>query len=160
MRKICLIVCISILLFSSLTAQSKTNWDRKNATYLDIGGWALWYSLNYEHRISLADNHRLGLGGGMMIIPPTKDVSLLAGLHVNYLLGKTHNLEIGITPSVFFGEEKEFLFSPRLGYRFESPGGFLFRVGLSPVSAMMSDPLGATKRGVIPWGYLSFGYTF
>ncbi|MHB9055874.1 MAG: hypothetical protein ACYC2P_06955 [Paludibacteraceae bacterium] len=160
MKRNLLIAFTAALLISNLTAQSKTDWNRKNATYFDIGGWAFWYSFNYEHRISLAYNHRLGLGGGMMLIPPTKDASLLAGLHVNYLLGKTHNLEIGITPSVFFGEEKEFLFSPRLGYRYEAPGGFLFRAGLSPVSAMMSDPSGNTKRGVIPWGYLSFGYTF
>ena len=124
MRKICLIVCISILLFSSLTAQSKTNWDRKNATYLDIGGWALWYSLNYEHRISLADNHRLGLGGGMMIIPPTKDASLLAGLHVNYLLGKTHNLEIGITHPCFLVKKKNFCFHPGLAIASNLPEDF------------------------------------
>ena len=141
MKKNCLIICISTFLFSSLTAQSKTDWNRKNATYIELGGWAFWYSLNYEHRISLADNHRLGLGGGLMLIPPTKDASLLAGLHLNYLLGKTHNLEIGITPSVFFGEEKEFYFSPRIGYRYEGPKGFLFRLGTSP-SVLTHDSSG------------------
>ena len=133
---------------------------RKNAIYLDLGGWALWYSLNFEHRISLADNHRLGLGGGLLLIPAA-DPSLLAGLSVNYLLGKTHNLEIGFTPSVFFEDgEKEFLFSPRLGYRYEAPGGFLVRIGLSPVSTTITDTWGEPKRNLIPWGYLSFGYTF
>jgi len=156
MKKNCLIICISTFLFSSLTAQSKTDWNRKNATYIELGGWAFWYSLNYEHRISLADNHRLGLGGGLMLIPPTKDASLLAGLHLNYLLGKTHNLEIGITPSVFFGEEKEFYFSPRIGYRYEGPKGFLFRLGTSP-SVLTHDSSGLS---MLSWAYLSFGYTF
>ena len=156
MKKNCLIICISTFLFSSLTAQSKTDWNRKNATYIELGGWAFWYSLNYEHRISLADNHRLGLGGGLMLIPPTKDASLLAGLHLNYLLGKTHNLEIGITPSVFFGEEKEFYFSPRIGYRYEGPKGFLFRLGTSP-SVLTHDSSGLS---MLSWSYLSFGYTF
>ena len=156
MKKNCLIICISTFLFSSLTAQSKTDWNRKNATYIELGGWAFWYSLNYEHRISLADNHRLGLGGGLMLIPPTKDASLLAGLHLNYLLGKTHNLEIGITPSVFFGEEKEFYFSPRIGYRYEGPKGFLFRLGTSP-SVLTHDSSGLS---MLSWAYLSFGYAF
>ncbi len=156
MKKNCLIICISTFLFSSLTAQSKTDWNRKNATYIELGGWAFWYSLNYEHRISLADNHRLGLGGGLMLIPPTKDASLLAGLHLNYLLGKTHNLEIGITPSVFFGEEKEFYFSPRIGYRYEGPKGFLFRLGTSP-SVLTHDSSGLS---MLSWAYLTFGYTF
>lgn len=156
MKKNCLIICISTFLFSSLTAQSKTDWNRKNATYIELGGWAFWYSLNYEHRISLADNHRLGLGGGLMLMPPTKDASLLAGLHLNYLLGKTHNLEIGITPSVFFGEEKEFYFSPRIGYRYEGPKGFLFRLGTSP-SVLTHDSSGLS---MLSWAYLTFGYTF
>lgn len=156
MKKNCLIICISTFLFSSLTAQSKTDWNRKNATYIELGGWAFWYSLNYEQRISLADNHRLGLGGGLMLIPPTKDASLLAGLHLNYLLGKTHNLEIGITPSVFFGEEKEFYFSPRIGYRYEGPKGFLFRLGTSP-SVLTHDSSGLS---MLSWAYLTFGYTF
>ena len=156
MKKNCLIICISTFLFSSLTAQSKTDWNRKNATYIELGGWAFWYSLNYEHRISLADNHRLGLGGGLMLIPPTKDASLLAGLHLNYLLGKTHNLEIGITPSVFFGEEKEFYFSPRIGYRYEGPKGFLFRLGISP-SMIKRESSGLS---MLMWAYLFFGYAF
>ena len=58
------------------------------------------------------------------------------------------------------GGEKEFLFSPRLGYRYEAPGGFLFRIGLSPVSTTITDTWGEPKRNLIPWGYLSFGYTF
>ena len=91
-----------------------------------------------------------------MLIPPTKDASLLAGLHLNYLLGKTHNLEIGITPSVFFGEEKEFYFSPRIGYRYEGPKGFLFRLGTSP-SVLTHDSSGLS---MLSWAYLSFGYTF
>lgn len=156
MKRTFLSFCILAVVFSSLTAQSKTDWNRKNATYIELGGWAFWYSLNYEHRISLADNHRLGLGGGLMLIPPTKDASLLAGLHLNYLLGKTHNLEIGITPSVFFGEEKEFYFSPRIGYRYEGPKGFLFRLGTSP-SVLTHDSSGLS---MLSWAYLSFGYTF
>lgn len=156
MKRTFLSFCILAVVFSSLTAQSKTDWNRKNATYIELGGWAFWYSLNYEHRISLADNHRLGLGGGLMLIPPTKDASLLAGLHLNYLLGKTHNLEIGITPSVFFGEEKEFYFSPRIGYRYEGPKGFLFRLGTSP-SVLTHDSSGLS---MLSWSYLSFGYTF
>ena len=133
---------------------------RKNAIYLDLGGWALWYSLNFEHRISLADNHRLGLGGGLLLIPAA-DTSLLAGLSVNFLLGKTHNLEIGFTPSVFFEDgEKEFVFSPLIGYRYESAKGLLFRIGLSPVSTMLPGIWGEPERGLIPWGYLSLGYAF
>ena len=138
-----------ILFVSIISAQSTENSVRKNAVHLDLGGWSFWYSLNYEHRISLAENHRLALGGGLSVMP------VLLGVSGNYLYGKTHNLEIGFTPS-YLVSLKEFYFSPRIGYRYEAPKGFLFRVGTSP-SFTRADTSGLI---MLSWGYLSFGYTF
>lgn len=138
-----------ILFVSIISAQSTENSVRKNAVHLDLGGWSFWYSLNYEHRISLAENRRLALGGGLSVMP------VLLGVSSNYLYGKTHNLEIGFTPS-YLVSLKEFYFSPRIGYRYEAPKGFLFRVGTSP-SFTRADTSGLI---MLSWCYLSFGYTF
>ena len=152
---------------------------RKNAIHFDLGGWGFLYSLNYEHRISLSDNQRLAIGDGVMFgtsvlkqikgqlllnigvgdmeKPPNDDLSYLIGLSANYLLGKTHNLEIGITQSVFINEgQTEFYFSPRIGYRVETPRGFLFRIGTSP--ALHTGEV--SNLSMYSWTYLSFGYTF
>jgi len=50
-----------------------------------------------------------------------------------------------------------------VGYRFRPrDGGFNFRVGASPLfgkglGLYAKDP---TAFGILPWGYLSFGWTF
>ena len=149
-------ILFALTLFTSIIlAQSTENIVKKNAVHLDLGGWSFWYSLNYEHRISLAENHRLALGGGISVLPPGKEPNVLLGVSSNYLYGKTHNLEIGFTPS-YLVSLKEFYFSPRIGYRYEAPKGFLFRVGTSP-SFTSADTSGLI---MLSWGYLSFGYTF
>lgn len=148
------IIFVFTLLTCFASAQSVENQVRKNAVHFDLGGWSFWYSLNYEHRISLAENHRLALGTGFSIMPPVEP-SVLLGVSANYLYGKKHNLEIGITPSYFFAE-KEFYLSPRIGYRYEAPKGFLFRFGTSP-SLFLNDDSGLS---MLSWGYLSFGYSF
>jgi len=184
MKKI--ILSLSLLLFIADFAFGQTekisvvnNSIRKNAIHLDVGGWGFLYSLNYEHRISLADNQRLALGDGVMLGTsvlgqlkdqllltfgvgdreklPDEDPSFLIGLSANYLLGKTHNLEIGITPSMFINEgQTEFYFSPRIGYRVETPRGFLFRIGTSP--ALHAGEV--SNLSMYSWTYLSFGYSF
>ncbi len=148
------LIFVFMLFVSLVSAQSLENQVRKNAVHFDLGGWSFWYSLNYEHRISFAENHRLALGAGVSVMPPVEP-SVLLGASANYLYGKKHNLEIGITPSYFFAEKK-FYFSPRIGYRYEAPKGFLFRIGSSP-SLSTKDEFGLS---MLSWGYISFGYSF
>ena len=153
-----LLVCFSSSILLSQTVVETS--AKKNSIYLDLGGYAVWYSLNYEHKISLATNHRFALGGGISIIPPDEDANFLIGASVNYLYGKVHNLEVGISPSYDL-TGKEFLFAPRIGYRYEAPKGFLFRIGLSPVYGnFFTNDASDNQKEFVPWGYISFGYSF
>lgn len=158
---------ITVLLFVCLAYTSAQNVEanqelRKNAVFLEAGGSALWYSLNYEHRLSLKTEHRLIFGGGVSWIPApfTKNGFIIGVLSAGYLYGDKHNLEIGGSAGNVF-TEKEFVGSFRIGYRYEGLKGFLFRVGFSPIFGKFN--LAGSEngsKGVLPWGYLSFGYAF
>lgn len=165
MKKIILSVAILLLALVQGTAQNvETNQKlRKNAVFLEVGGSALWYSLNYEHRLSLKIEHRLIFGGGVSWIPApfTKNGFIIGVLSAGYLYGDKHNLEIGGSAGNVF-TEKEFVGSFRIGYRYEGRKGFLFRVGFSPVYTKFVET-GLKEyngKGFIPWGYISAGYTF
>lgn len=141
------------------TQQNNNTFDRNNAVYLEIGGSGIWYSLNYEHRIPVQINQRLALGGGFSVIP-VDNSNFIGIVSVNYLIGRKNIFELGISPTYIF-TNSEFLMSARLGYRFESGKGFLFRAGFSPVYGQFS--LAGSEdgtKGILPWAYISFGYTF
>jgi len=109
--------------------------------YIELGGNALFYSLNYEHVLKTSKKYRLALRAGFGIEPQSRDTYY--PLELNYLRGKkTDFLEIGIgfTPSVAdwkeldFGGTKEKTFQGittfRIGYRYISPNQrFVFRLG-------------------------------
>ena len=130
--------------------------EQKHALYADIGGWAFWYSVNYEYLVSLSTKSRIGFGAGVSILPST----LTAGaLSANYLLGKTHNLELGVSVGSFIPDSK-LMFSARTGYRYSRNNGFLFRAGVSPNLLRITDGPYDYGQILLPWPYLSFGYSF
>lgn len=160
MKKSILLFFFLLVVSASLIAQQNNEiFDKKNAIYLEIGGSTIWYSLNYEHRIPVQVNQRLALGGGFSAIP-VDNSNFIGIVSVNYLIGQRNIFELGISPTYIF-TNSEFLMSARLGYRFESGKGFLFRAGFSPVYGQFS--LAGSEdgtKGILPWAYISFGYTF
>ncbi len=160
------IILISIIFFIGVINTSAQNNEtspivRKNAIFLEGGGSALWYSLNYEHRYILKPMHRITLGAGTSLLPLASDVSFIGFLSAGYLYGNTHSLEIGGSAGSVF-TEKEFVGSIRIGYRYEGPKGLLFRVGFSPVYTKFAETglKEYSGKGFVPWAYISLGYTF
>ena len=161
MKKIVLTSLLSIFAVIGIYAQeNRTNLlqERKNAVFLEAGGSAFWYSLNYEHRFMLKPMNRITLSTGVSLLP---DISFIGFLSAGYLYGNTHNLEIGGSAGNVF-TEKEFIGSVRIGYRYEGAKGLLFRVGFSPVYTKFAETgfKEYSGKGFLPWGYLSVGYTF
>ena len=144
---------------SLIAQQNNKTFDRKNAVYLEIGGSAVWYSLNYEYRIPFQINQRLALSGGLSVIP-VDNSNFIGTISANYLIGYKNIFELGISPAYIF-TNSELLMSARIGYRYESDKGFLFRAGFSPVYGqfILAGSEDGTK-GILPWGYISFGYAF
>lgn len=162
----------ALLLTVATTAYSQNSdlpsAERKNSLFLELGGSALWYSVNYERKISLAPFHRLTVGAGMSVMPPTKAPNVLGLASVNYLLGKKHNLEIGGSAGnmllmLFTASKRDaYILSCRLGYRYEGNSGFQFRAGLLPLIGPFKGvpDIDFTPTYYMPFAYVSFGYSF
>lgn len=128
MKKATLLFVFLLVVSTSVIAQQYNNtFDRKNAVYLEIGGSAVWYSLNYERRIPVKVSQRFALGGGFSVIP-VDNSNLIGTFSANYLIGHKNIFELGISPAYIF-TNSEFLMSARIGYRYENDKGFLFRAG-------------------------------
>ena len=139
----------------------------RNSIFLEILGNGLLYSLNYDHKIF---NHLSARIGGMYL-GVSEDISdervslLLVPLMANYLVGSgSSRLEIGAGLTLGsvggnidaaggdFDEGGIAAFTSTIGYRLQpTDGGFLFRIGFTPVF---------TGSGILPWAGLSLGGTF
>ncbi len=159
MKKLAFALAFLFLALAGFAQQHSESLGRKNAVYVELGGSSVWYSLNYEHRIPIQVNKRFALGGGVSVIP-VQNSNFIGIVSANYLSGHKNIFELGISPAYIF-TNSEFLISARIGYRYESSKGFLFRVGFSPVYGEFSlAGHGDGGKAVLPWGYLSFGYSF
>lgn len=130
---------------------------RHHSVFLELGGSAGLYSFNYEHKLALFENTKLALGSGFSFYRIGANVD---GTGTKY----TNMVEITPAVNLLFGR-KSHLFEAggsymahlqltmfRAGYRYQSSkSGFLFRAGLTPVLA---------GTDILPWGGLSFGYSF
>jgi hypothetical protein len=129
--------------------------DAKNTLYLELFGPGLLYSLNYEREIVDDVNLRIGFGGaawqgaGYFVLP--------LGATYSGIGNELHHFEVGATGTIIFagdsfGTASSFAFQPILGYRRQAEeGGYNFRAGLSPW---------ISSNGIMPWGYVSFGFSF
>jgi len=154
--------------------------EAENAIYLDLLGPGLFYSLNYDRMLSDDFSARIGfsylsIGASASSGDTTASAEFsywAVPLTVSYLgIGSRSNmLELGGGPVIMHvkgsgvieaeGEGGEagasatlFSLTALAGYRHQpADGGFVFRIGASPVMAF--------GAGVLPWGYLSLGAAF
>lgn len=153
---------------SSEGAPKKEGREAKNAIYIDLAGPAVFYSVNYDRELIPDLSARIGISYisvGASAGGESAGVSYFAvPLTASYLgLGSRNNIfEVGgggVYMSVDGdglvegGGGSAFLMTALAGYRHQpEDGGFVFRVGLSPMIV-----LGAN---FLPWGYMSFGAAF
>ena len=155
--------------------------EAKNAIYLDLAGPGLFYSINYDRVIVDDVSARIGFsylsigasadsGSGSTASAEFSYIAI--PITVSYLgLGSESNMfEVGgggvilnvkgsgIVESSEASTDVNGSFTTLgltalAGYRHQPPdGGFVFRIGASPVK-----PLGAP---LLPWGYMSLGAAF
>ncbi len=162
--KIIVIVSMLSALYMPASVQSAQDPDghfARNAVYFEALGPGVFYSLNYERRITDVLSLRAGFTAwnGLVGFP----------LMVNGLLGQDGDyFEIGVglvpgyTPSsllsshsfIIRGKSDEVLYgTATLGYRYQPrTGGVLFRIGFTPVFARFN--------AFMLWGGMSVGYAF
>lgn len=152
-------------------ASGDTTSGPRHLLYLEAGGAALLGSVNYE----LEPAPGLGLRAGFGAVPvcpirlhvddgtspnDTRDTSC-GGLPISTLgasysaLSGSHHPEVGALYTWAWADDNDARFVvPSVGYRYQRPGGgFLFRAAFTPFVRINSGD-------VLPWGGLSFGYSF
>ena len=134
----------------------------KNSLYLELGGNALVYSINYDRVLTDDFSARIGIGF-YSLDDDTGDSASLSGIPItaHYLFGKGNSrLEIGAGLVIFTGKadistietkDSAVLGTGVFAYRFQKPdGGVFFKAGFTPLFQ------GGT---FVPWFGLSIGYT-
>ncbi len=134
----------------------------KNSLYLELGGNALVYSINYDRVLTDAFSARIGIGF-YSLDDDFGDTASLTGIPItaHYLLGKGNSrLELGAGLVVLTGKadlggvstsDATVLGTGVFAYRFQKPdGGVFFKAGFTPLFQ------GGT---FIPWFGISIGYT-
>ena len=128
--------------------------DFRNAIYLELGGNAGYYSVNYERTFPTAILGKIGISGysNVIIIPAlvgkyfdksAHHIELMAG--VTYAYSRIKDLEDRLKPY------NELYLTAFAGYRYQKPGNkFLFRLGYTPFYA----------HHFSSWFGLSFGRRF
>jgi hypothetical protein len=124
--------------------------DYKNSIYLEAGGNAYMYSINYDRSLSISTKFilvtRIGFGTFL------KDEPYIIPLEVTALIGKQNNFfEFGT--GYTFADDGFLNF--RAGYRFEKNRS-LFRAAFLYFPFFPKDD---TITGM-PWAGLSYGYRF
>lgn len=146
---------------------------KKNATYIEIAGSGLLYSLNYDRLLVVDQKLRFSSTIGMWYIPPMpsfSDFSYMIGSTIgfNTLFGReTHFAELGINLSYMSMrdiEDNQFhtVFLPiRIGYRYQKDeGGLFLRASLMPIISILQDVDAEFLYPVTPHFALGIGYSF
>ena len=142
-----------------------------NAVYAEGGGPGLLYSLNYERIVAASVALRVGVSSltisgssfaGEESAPKVRIFFL--PLTASYLFGRTHSFELGAGATPMYAQslradgsvsadDLAVFGSALAGYRYQSlHGGFLFRIGASPLINQVGS--------VLPSAYVSLGATF
>lgn len=159
-----LCICFTLALVFVLPAQAQEGEPPlpKNSLYLELGGNALAYSINYDRIVADAVSVRAGIGFFSTDLDEGGSSSI-AGIPImaNYLLGKGNSrLELGagiliVTGSFDVAGASEsgagVAGTGTFAYRFQKPeGGVFFKAGFTPI---------LTGGSFIPWFGVSIGYT-
>ena len=145
----------------------------KNLLYIELGGNAGLYSLNYERVYFYKEKLKMGLRGGFALNLNGIYVEQAYLLEHNFILFKNpHHLELGLgislqrrynekpnSTNTYFWEN--LLFSTwRCGYRYQKQDdGFFLRAGILPI-VMSHDALGFHPDYFQLWGGVSVGMSF
>lgn len=131
-----------------------------NAVYVELGGSALAYSVNYERRVDEHVALRVGVGAWpSAAVVPFACYALLGG--------GAHHLELGLGLGVGAGGGahagvQAFAALPSVGYRYQPrEGGFVFRLTGEVITFGGQGPFVSEPGGAIfPWLGLSLGRAF
>ncbi len=138
----------------NLPAQDNTSFYRPRSVYLELGGNAIYGSINFENKFTDFKYHNIGLrvGCGWMN-------KLLVPLStLNYYFGRrNHFLEIGVGIIYGDGYDYDIVWTGSIGYRYLiEKNGLFFRADFT--LSLMPEDIDSDR--VWKWGGISIGYAF
>jgi hypothetical protein len=165
MSKHCLLLILVLTISTKVISQQDSNklFTKRNSLYIELGGNAGYYSINYDIIFYQRGSFQCGWRNGFSLLPII-NLPIFIPLEVNTLFGKSkHHFECGLgyTPAIFIGETEDKyrdIILVRLGYRYQKPdGGFLFRIGFTPGISNINDN---HEYRFGPWFGISIGKSF
>ncbi|MBS4013910.1 MAG: hypothetical protein KGZ97_09180 [Bacteroidetes bacterium] len=168
MNKTNIITFITILnfLFSFSKTYSNNNefWINNHSIYLEIGGNAGLYSLNYDVNYYSKNINSFGGRFGLAVIPSSTLPSVFP-FEIYGLLGKTyHFIEYGLGyTQIFYLVDQSLnpssIILARLGYRYQKrQKGIMYRIGFTPILKNATDKFGVFR--LTPFAGISIGWAF
>lgn len=143
-----------LLLSENLCAQDSTSFYRPRSVYIELGGTAVLYSINFENKFTHFKYHNMGLRIGCAyyldrIVPLST---------LNYYFGRrNHYLEIGagFLSGDFY--DRDITWTALIGYRYViEKNGLFFRADFTP----SLRPKDTDSDRFWKWGGISIGYAF
>ena len=179
MRHLALSLTLAALLLATATPAA-AQVRARNSVYAELLGNGGLYSINYDRRLGGGGaSIRVGAasfqaqGGFLVSVPDERHRFLLAPVLLNVLTGAgTHHLELGggvivgseqVTRARSGQSERFTLLSATgtLGYRRQpADGGFVFRIGLTPIYGFGTEEAAYPEKGLFFSGGLSVGISF
>ena len=152
------LIVLTCVVFGQDEKPEKTSM-RKNTVYLELGGNALYYSVNYDRIFSITKIAHVSLRTGFFMSPEfgSGHNYYVVPLEVNALLGKENNFfELGFGQSLLienssYSNEFDAYTTLRLGYRHMSESGLMVRAGIVPI---------LKEYDSLIWIGLGVGYAF
>ena len=165
---------------------SNKNEIKRHTIFLEIGGSALFYSINYDLILKQWKSFSINSGIGFGIIPAIIKVNdkqysyidLWLPIHLSVIYGKRNNkIELGlfalssaeeipvkkVPPGVFPftgdpGYSIPYYIGVDVGFRYQKKGGGLFLK--SSFNVFFSRRIWLSRHNFFPWIGLGLGYTF
>jgi hypothetical protein len=158
MKRFKLILYLCFSLFATVPSFAQRH---PNSLYLEVGGSAGFYSINYDRLIGPHLGVRIGFSYWADLIIPGISAQIFP-MSLNCLIGNGSSkfeLGVGMTYTIghvnwFHRKESAAVVIPNfnIGYRYQSEdGGFLFRIGFTPL---------ISSTQFLAWGGLSAGFSF
>lgn len=172
------IICVVLIAICSLGWTQKSTAqivDLKHAAYVELGGTAGMWSVNYDLMALNINNFKIGARVGFGFLTEgyegtTIDLHIPLTANFMYAIHKGHHVELSIGTQIASYEirsikspteigwtrKTEALGNYSIGYRFQSPdGGFVFRASYSPF--FYQDGIYFRHEH---WAGVSLGYAF
>ena len=170
-RRFIMVMAILFATKNTLTAQN----DLNHSVYLELGGSAGIYSLNYDLIFLNFNSFKVGARAGLQLLKEgyegtTMDYFVPITTNFMYAFNQKHHIELGVGTQIAsyeirsiiseteigFVRKTEALGNATLGYRFQNPeGGFMFRAFYSPF--FYQDGVYFRYEH---WAGISVGFTF